>query len=127
LLEADLDKLPTFHGVVVREAFAEAHPDIVIAYLKALIAAQYWYETTPSALSLVSSWVRLNPEIVAKTLDYQRSGATGLFFPETQIRTDWIVDHIAQLSTISGNEALSELNLDTWIQPELLETALSSL
>ena len=38
LLESDADKLPTFHGIVVREAFAEAHPEVVIAYLKALIA-----------------------------------------------------------------------------------------
>ncbi|MEL6776758.1 MAG: LysR substrate-binding domain-containing protein [Cyanobacteria bacterium J06597_16] len=127
LLEDDAQKLPTFHGIVVREAFAEAHPDIVIAYLKALIAAQYWYETTPSALSLVSNWVRLDPEIVAKTLDYQRSGAVGLFFPETQIRTDWVADHIEQLSTISGNEALGKLNLEDWIQPELLEMALATL
>ncbi|MEL7360408.1 MAG: hypothetical protein AAFN40_28265, partial [Cyanobacteria bacterium J06560_6] len=59
--------------------------------------------------------------------DYQRSGAVGLFFPETQIRTDWVADHIEQLSTISGNEALGKLNLEDWIQPELLEMALATL
>ncbi|MEL6816547.1 MAG: LysR substrate-binding domain-containing protein, partial [Cyanobacteria bacterium J06598_3] len=118
LLEGDPEQLlPTFHGVVVREAFADAHPELVIAYLKALIAAQYWYETTPSALSLVSNWVGLAPEIVAKTLAYQRSEGTGLFFPDTKIRTDWVAEHIQQLSTIAGNEALGNLNLDTWIQP----------
>ena len=127
LSESDRDLLPTFYGIVMRDAFASEHPDVAIAYLKALIAAQYWYETTPSALSLVSNWVSLDPEIVVKTLADQRSNATGLFFPETQIRTDWVEEHIQQLSAISGNESLGQLNLDSWIQLELLTMASSSL
>ncbi|MGD1854608.1 MAG: LysR family transcriptional regulator [Leptolyngbyaceae cyanobacterium] len=122
----DLTELPTFHGIVVREAFAKQHPELVVAYLKALIAAQHWYVNTPSALSLVSSWVRLDPEIVSKTLDYQQSNRTGLFFPETQIRTDWITDHIQQLKVIPGNEQLGEIDVNSWIQPEFLETAINS-
>lgn len=124
--DPDLTKLPTFHGIVVREAFAEQHPELVVAYLKALIAAQHWYVNTPSALSLVSSWVRLDPEIVSKTLDYQQSDRTGLFFPETQIRTDWITDHIQQLKVIPGNEQLGEIDVNSWIQPKFLETAINS-
>lgn len=127
LLESDDDKLPTFHGVVVREDFSAAYPEVVIAYLKALIAAQYWYETTPSALSLVSNWVNLSAEIVAKTLAYKRSEATGLFFPDTAIRTDWVTEHIQQLSAISGNETLSQLDLQDWIQPELLAQAKATI
>lgn len=127
LLEGDVEQLPTFHGVVVRAAFADQHPDIVIAYLKALIAAQYWYETTPNALSLVSKWVGLEAEIVAKTLADYSSDAAGLFFPDTKIRTDWIEEHVRQLSAISGNEAIGDIDLSAWIQPQLLETALSSL
>nr|WP_284681739.1 ABC transporter substrate-binding protein [Adonisia turfae] len=122
----DLTELPTFHGIVVRESFAEQHPELVVAYLKALIAAQHWYINTPSALSLVSNWVRLDPEIVSKTLDYQQSNRTGLFFPETQIRTDWITDHIQQLKVVPGNEQLGEIDVNSWIQPEFLETAINS-
>ena len=124
--DPDLTKLPTFHGIVVREAFAEQHPELVVAYLKALIAAQHWYVNTPSALSLVSSWVRLDPKIVSKTLDYQQSDRTGLFFPETQIRTDWITDHIQQLKVIPGNEQLGKIDVNNWIQPKFLETAINS-
>ena len=31
--------LPTFHGIVVRTDFAEKYPEVVVAYFKALIAA----------------------------------------------------------------------------------------
>ncbi|MEO0397025.1 MAG: LysR substrate-binding domain-containing protein [Cyanobacteria bacterium P01_A01_bin.137] len=122
----DVTGLPTLHGIVVRDTFADQHPEIVVAYLKALIAAQHWYVTTPSALSLVSNWVRLDPKIVAKTLDYQQSNRSGLFFPETQIRMDWITDHIKQLKTIPGNEQLGDIDMNTWIQPEFLATAINS-
>ncbi|MDJ0707523.1 MAG: LysR substrate-binding domain-containing protein [Leptolyngbyaceae cyanobacterium MO_188.B28] len=125
LPDADLGQIPTFHGIVVQETFAEQHPDIVIAYLKALIAAQQWYVTTPSALSLVSNWVRLDPEIVAKTLDYRDSDGSGLFFPETQIRMDWVTEHIQQLAAIPGNEQLDEIDLNRWIQSDFLTTAIN--
>ncbi|MEO1590123.1 MAG: LysR substrate-binding domain-containing protein [Cyanobacteria bacterium J06632_22] len=127
LLSDHPDKLPTFHGVVVREAFAEHYPEVVVAYLKALLAAQHWYMTTPSALTLVSNWVKLEPEIVAKTLDYRRQGAEGLFLPNTQVRTDWIKEHIQQLAHIPGNEHLSTIDLNKWIQPEYLEAATATL
>ncbi|MEL7331028.1 MAG: LysR substrate-binding domain-containing protein [Cyanobacteria bacterium J06560_2] len=127
LNDDDVELLPTFHGIVVREAFADEHPDIVIAYLKALIAAQYWYETTPNALSLVSKWVGLEAEIVAKTLSDYSSDAAGMFFPDVNIRTDWVTEHVRQLSAISGNESLGDIDLSSWIQPQLLETALSSM
>lgn len=126
LLDNDSNQLPTFHGIAVREALAEQHPDIVVAYLKALIAAQHWYMTTPSALSLVSNWARLDPDIVAKTLDYQQSNNTGIFFPETNIRVDWVTEHIQKLKTIPGNESFGEIDVNTWIQSEFLETAIAS-
>lgn len=122
----DLVTLPTFHGVVVQDTLADRHPDIVVAYLKALIAAQHWYVTTPNALSLVSDWTRLAPEIVAKTLEYADINAPGLFFPETTIRLDWIAEHINQLKSIPGNQTLGKINMTSWIQPEFLETAVNA-
>ena len=34
--------LPTWHGVVVRTDFAEKYPEVVVAYIKAIIAANKW-------------------------------------------------------------------------------------
>ena len=64
---------------------------------------------------------------MAKTLADYSSDAAGLFFPDTKIRTDWVEEHVRQLSMISGNESLGNINLSEWIQPQLLEAALASM
>jgi NitT/TauT family transport system substrate-binding protein len=122
-LQADsANMLPAFHGVVVSASLAEQHPEVVIAYLKALSAAQYWHATTPSALSLISQWTNLDAEIVSRILNTcHQKNQPKRFFSEVTIRPDWIAQHIAQLSLIPGNEGLKTVNLDRWIQPEFLQ------
>ncbi|MBW4444515.1 MAG: LysR family transcriptional regulator [Plectolyngbya sp. WJT66-NPBG17] len=122
-LEGDENILPAFHGVVVSATLAEQYPEVVIAYLKALTAAQYWYATTPSALSLISQWTDLDPEIVSRILSSCGSSQPGRFFSEVMIRPDWIEQHIRQLGQIPGNEMVQNINLDRWIQPEFLQSA----
>src|SRR6201988_1169682 len=39
--------LPTFHGIVVRTDFAEKYPEVVVAYFKALVAANQWLRPAP--------------------------------------------------------------------------------
>ena len=38
---------PTWHGVVVRTDFAEKYPEVVVAYIKAVIAANAWVRADP--------------------------------------------------------------------------------
>ncbi len=122
-LQGDVNVLPAFHGVVVSASLAEEYPEVVIAYLKALAAAQYWLATTPSALSLVSQWTLLDSEIVSRILSsFYYENQPGHFFSEVNIRPDWIDQHIAQLSSIPGNEGIQKINLDRWIQPEFLHS-----
>jgi NitT/TauT family transport system substrate-binding protein len=116
-----LNVLPAFHGVVVSTQLAEQYPEVVIAYLKALTAAQYWYTITPSALSLISQWTNLDAEIVSQILSsVYHQNQPRRFFCEMTIRPDWIAQHIAQLRLIPGNEGLETINLDRWIQTEFL-------
>lgn len=124
LLQENLDRLPTFHGVVIRDDFADQYPEVAIAYLKALLAAQYWYMTCSIAPSLVSRWVNIDAAIVTKTLRSGDSSTTDVVYhPETQLRIDWLQAHIHHLSQISGQEHLGQINLDNWVQSEFLEQA----
>ncbi|HZG37752.1 MAG TPA: LysR substrate-binding domain-containing protein [Nodosilinea sp.] len=126
LLHESLDGLPTFHGVVIRAHLAEQYPEIAVAYLRALLAAQYWYVTQPMATTLVSRWVNMDAAIVAKTLRASTSDqANVIYLPETQLRTDWLQAHIHQLGQIAGQEHLGQINLDRWMQPEFLAKAVA--
>ena len=128
LYDGHFSGLPAFHGVVVREALAEQHPEIVVAYLRALLAAQNWYTTTPSALSLVSQWSNLDSEIISQILiPFYRQERSGQFFLETKIQSDWVSEHVNALKHIPSNEYLQNIDLNHWIQPEFLQTAQGKL
>lgn len=123
-----LDDLPTFHGVVIQDELADQYPEIAVAYLQALLAAQYWYATQPIATTLVSRWVNMDAALVAKTLRSSTSDqANVVYLPETQLRTDWLQAHIHQLGAIAGQEHLGRINLDRWMQPEFLAKAIALL
>lgn len=122
LTDQTIEPLPAFYGVVVSSALADFAPDVVLAYLQALAAAQHWYDTTPSAPMLISQWTALDADIVNRILSRSHQTSTaGRFFAETQIRPDWLNAHIAELSQIPGNEAFRALNLDCWVQPEFIQ------
>lgn len=57
-------KLPTFHGVVVRKDFAEKYPEVVVAYIKALMAANDWLRKNPRlAAESIEKWTGIEKEV----------------------------------------------------------------
>jgi NitT/TauT family transport system substrate-binding protein len=54
----------TTHGVQVRSDFAEQHPEVVVAYLKATLEADRLYREAPEALSeKLEAWTGVNAEV----------------------------------------------------------------
>ena len=50
-------KTPTFHGVVVRKDFGEKYPEIVVAYINALMEANDWMRKNPKlAAEKIEEW-----------------------------------------------------------------------
>ena len=118
------NQLPGFYGVVVSQTFANKYPEIVVSYLQATFAAQDWLANTPSAISLVSQWTKIKPKILTKILSPNNSdNYSSLFIHDSQIRSDWLLEHLNQLKTVPGIESLQKIKLDRWIQPEFLEFA----
>src|SRR6185369_8647935 len=57
-------KVPTFHGVVVRKDFAAEYPEVVVAYIKALIEADAWVRANPVlAATKVEEWTHIEKEV----------------------------------------------------------------
>ncbi|QZZ21754.1 LysR family transcriptional regulator [Leptothermofonsia sichuanensis E412] len=122
LADSCMSQLPAFYGVVVSSEMADHYPEVVVAYLRALAVAQHWYNTTPSAPTLVSQWTQLETAIVHRILNHSTQDAGSCrFLAETQIRSDWLTIHLAEMSGIPGNEEFSTIHLERWIQPEFLQ------
>ncbi|MBE9047964.1 ABC transporter substrate-binding protein, partial [Pleurocapsales cyanobacterium LEGE 10410] len=124
LSDEHCNQLPGFYGVVVSQSFARKYPEIIVSYLQAAIAAQNWLSNTPSALSLVSKWTKVKPQILEKILGssfFDRTPSS--FRNDWQIRSDWVSSHIDRLQSVPQLEKLQEIQLDRWIQPEFLQTA----
>lgn len=65
---------PTFHGVLVRSDFAKENPEIVTAYLKALLTANKMFQEQPEAVATkVEKWSGVEREVV-----YMFLGPSGL-------------------------------------------------
>ncbi|HHP7232425.1 MAG TPA: LysR family transcriptional regulator, partial [Xenococcaceae cyanobacterium] len=104
-----LTQLPGFYGVVVAQSLARRYPEIIVSYLKALMAAQYWLTNTPSAFSLVSQWTKIKPSILVSILSPTVSQASSsLFITDCQIRPDWLKSHIKQLQAIPNLQNLTK-------------------
>lgn len=123
LFSQNANNLPGFYGVVVRRSFAEGYPDIVVAYLKALMAAQYWLTHTPSAFSLISQWTKIKSQILANVLSPTQRDVSSLFVADCKIRQDWVKSHINQLKSISTAKHLEKIDLHSWIESDFLQKA----
>ena len=124
LFAGNLNQLPGFYGVVVSPAFANKYSELIVSYLQAIIAAQNWLANTPSAISLVSQWTKIKPKILTQILSPNNSeNYSSLFINDSQIRSDWLLEHINQLKVVPSLESLQKIKLDRWIQSEFLEFA----
>jgi NitT/TauT family transport system substrate-binding protein len=57
--------VPTWHGIVVRSDFADKYPEVVTAYLRALIAANAWVRANPvEAAEKIEQWTGTAKEVV---------------------------------------------------------------
>ena len=96
--------LPTFHGIVVRTDFAEKYPEVVVAYFKALIAANQWLRDDPKlAAEKIQEWTGINKEVVyiflgpsgnmtqAPAVTSRRAHAVGSCMPSTSSRSGTMV------------------------------------
>ena len=86
-------KTPTFHGVVVRKDFGEKYPEIVVAYINALMEANDWMRKNPKlAAEKIEEWTKINKEVV-----YIFLGPGGVHTLDATIKPQWIELHRREL------------------------------
>jgi NitT/TauT family transport system substrate-binding protein len=116
-------KVPTFHGVVVRKDFAKEYPEVVVAYIKALMEANAWVRSNPTAAAAkIEEWTRIEKEVA-----YLYLGPGGIHTLDPSIKPRW-------LDTIkTGHEVLTKLNrvkpldINAWVDETYVKKAYAEL
>ncbi len=117
--------VPTLHGIVVRSDFAQEHPEIVKAYMKAMLEANQIFRANPEATSAkIEEWSGIEKEVVYMFLG--PSGLQPLDPTVRQVHVDALKNSITTLSELGKIEGeVNPEDVSGWIDESYLKTAMA--
>jgi len=112
-------KIPTFHGVVVRKEFADKYPEVVVAYIKALMEANDWVRKDPKlAATKVQEWTKIEKEVV-----YLFLGPGGIHTLDPSIKPRWVETIKIAHGVLSKLGRVKEFDAAAWVNESYLREA----
>ncbi|OLP17230.1 ABC transporter substrate-binding protein [Leptolyngbya sp. 'hensonii'] len=119
--------VPTFHGVLVRSDFAQQYPEIVVAYLKALLEANKMLREQPEAIATkVEEWSGVEREVV-----YMFLGPGGLQRLNPTIRPvnfDALKNSVITLKQLKRlEEDVNPNDISQWADDSFLKQAIQEM
>ena len=112
--------LPTMHGTVVRNEYADEHDDVVNAFLEAQIeATEFLHENPVEAAEIVAEATGLPPEVV-----YLYNGRNGVSTFDTTIKPEQIAALEHDVPFLESIGVLEDpLDLGAFVDDSLIEAA----
>jgi NitT/TauT family transport system substrate-binding protein len=112
-------KLPTFHGIVVRDDFAKQYPEFVVAYLRALMDANDWVRKNPKeAAEKIAEWTRIDKEVV-----YMFLGPAGIHTLDPTIKPKWIETIKYDTGVLQRMGRVKTFDADAWVDESYIRQA----
>ena len=109
-------KLPTWHGVVVRTDFAKQYPEIVEAYIKAVLDADAWVKADPKrAAEQIAAWTGTDKEVV-----YIFLGPGGIMTMDPTIKAPLIDAAREDVKVLQKLDRIKEFDVGPWVNEEPL-------
>lgn len=116
-------KLPTMHGVVVRKDFADKYPEVVVAYLKALLEANEWVRKNPKlAVEKVEDWTKTEKEVA-----YMFIGPSGVHTLDPTIKPKWIEAIKYDTGVLQRMGKVKQFNADAWANETYIRQAFKEM
>ena len=110
-------KLPTFHGVVVRTDFAKKYPEIVEAYLKAVLDAEAWVKADPKKASEeIAAWTGIEKEVV-----YIFLGPGGIMTVDPTIKPALIDAARQDVGVLKKLDRMKDFDVAGWVNDSYLK------
>ena len=119
--------VPTLHGITVRSDFAEEHPEIVVAYLKAVLEANQTFMDDPEGISAqIEEWSGIEKEVVYMFLG--PSGLQPLDPTVREVQVEALKNSIATLTSLGKIEnPVAPEEVVNWIDEGYLQTAMDEM
>jgi NitT/TauT family transport system substrate-binding protein len=119
--------VPTLHGITVRSDFAEEHPEIVVAYLKAVLEANEMFREDPEGVSAqIEEWSGIEKEVVYMFLG--PSGLQPLDPTIGEVQVNALKNSIATLTSLGKIEKpVDPAEVVNWIDESYLITAMEEM
>jgi NitT/TauT family transport system substrate-binding protein len=106
--------VPTFHGVIVRQSFAEQHPDIMQTFLDAMRDTTDYLNTHPlDAAQRVASITGIKPDVV-----YLYNGPNGLVSFDMSIKPQLVDALKHDLPFLKDLHAVGDLDLNQFVDDQ---------
>jgi sulfonate transport system substrate-binding protein len=115
--------VPYLHGVVVRKDYAEQYPEIVLAFVKAIVDAGDWVHQDPvRAATSLEKWTGVEKEV--QYLYFSRGGTLTL---EPTIKPQWVETLKQDHKVLVKEKAIPPLDFDRWITDRYIRQAYKEL
>ena len=112
-------KIPYLHGVVVRQELAKDYPEVVVAFLKAVIDAGDWVREDPMrAAESLEKWTGVEKEV--QYLYFSKGGHLTL---EPTIKDKWVEALEFNHGVLEREKKIPPLDFGKWITDEYIRAA----
>ncbi|MGD8591333.1 MAG: ABC transporter substrate-binding protein [Gammaproteobacteria bacterium] len=111
--------VPYLHGVVVRKDYADKYPEVVVAFMKAIITAGDWVREDPvRAATKLEDWTGVEREV--QYLYFSKGGTLTL---DPTIKPQWKDALMFDHKVLVKEKSIPPLDFDKWIYDGYIRTA----
>jgi NitT/TauT family transport system substrate-binding protein len=115
--------VPYLHGVVVRKDYAEKYPEVVVAFMKAIIDAGNWVRSDPiMAATKLQEWTGIEKEV-----QYLYFSKGGMLTLDPTIKPKWVEALKFDDAVLMREKAIPPLDFAKWINDKYIRQAYSEM
>jgi NitT/TauT family transport system substrate-binding protein len=123
ILDGSQVGVPYLHGVVVREDFVKKYPEVVVAFIEAMVDAGKWIDADPlKAVRLIQKWTGVEKEVLY--LYFSKGGYLTL---DPTIKPAWIKALKEDHAVLAKAHLSPPLNFKSWIDDSFVKQAYAKL
>lgn len=115
--------IPYLHGVVVNQEYAQEYPEVVVAFLKAVIEAGDWVRADPvRAAEKLEAWTGVEKEV--QYLYFSKGGKLTL---DPTIKPKWVETLKFDHGVLAQEKLAPPLDFEEWIDDRYIRRAYAEL